>query len=165
MAIFNKSKNQDDELHPMYGEAKQLELEVKKNRKESWYKFKKKLIDYENTFENLPYWRSWTNVFSLITIVATIAIAYFALSRVWDNLPANIPLFYSNEIQNWELYPKEFLIYTTVGIVVLEIIVFFAAFKMFKFDKRLSTVLNIVIVISSILYGIAILQLSALVLI
>ncbi|MCA9385076.1 hypothetical protein KC717_00345 [Candidatus Dojkabacteria bacterium] len=163
MSIFEKQIN--DREHTQVQGNEQLALEIKAGKLEGWYAFKHKLSSIERLFENLPFWRVFVNGFSIVTILMTMSICFFALYTLWPKIPDLLPLFYSQNSANWALYPRESMI-LLVGIITgIELVVFYTSFKIFSFDRRLAIVLNSLIIMTCILFLIAYSQLLALVLV
>lgn len=140
----------------------QLNLGVKKSKKEEWYRLLSKINESERKFAAMPFWRDGVNVFAFMSILLTIIVS-LSTSLLWGGrLSTRIPLFYSQNIDNWELYSQSLLFVFSMIVWIIQYTVFYLSFKLYSTDKRLAYMCNIFLIVSSVLFLITIGQIFAL---
>lgn len=153
---FGKSKN----IKPQ-----QITLDLKKDKLEGYYTVKRKLAYMEATVEALPYWKNFLSVFAFMLFVLLLALNFYVVITKYQELPAQLPLIYSQSNNTWNLIDKEFyLLIPFVLFIVLFLLIRLNTLT-FKFDRRLATTINLTLILTSMLGFIAYIQLFSFVLI
>lgn len=153
---FGKSKN----IKPQ-----QITLDLKKDKLEGYYTVKRKLAYMEATVEALPYWKNFLSVFAFMLFVLLLALNFYVVITKYQELPAQLPLIYSQSNNTWNLIDKEFyLLIPFVLFIVLFLLIRLNTLT-FKFDRRLATMINLTLILTSMLGFIAYIQLFSFVLI
>ena len=143
----------------------QITLDLKKDKLEGYYTVKRKLAYMEATVEALPYWKNFMSVLSFLLFVLLVIFNIYIVITKYQELPKELPLIYSQSNNTWNLIDKEF--YLLIPFVLL--IVLFVLIRLntltFKFDRRLATMINMTLILTSLLGFIAYVQLFSFVLI
>lgn len=142
--------------------SEQLDLDLKGSRFEFFYNIINHVEKYEVYFRAMPFWKSWINVFSMITILVDAFLLVVFRFAWYDDLSQKIPFFYSQAKQNWFIYDKSIINIIFIGFGSLVIFLYLLTVKIFEFDKRLAIALNIGIIIISVVFFTAIFQIYSL---
>lgn len=146
-------------------EPQQIDLGLKKDRLETYYNLKRKVNEMEATVEAIPYWKSFLSVAGFMLMIFLIVLIEFIAITQYDKLPREMPLIYSQTASTWTLTDKDlFIIIPFILLFGLAVITRLNSIT-YKFDRRLSVVINISLILTAILGMIAFLQLYSFVLI
>jgi hypothetical protein len=120
---------------------------------------------WEGIIEVLPFWRMPINSInislSVITVIGSALLIYLNL----NNLPEQIPLFYSQAEGNWQLVSKPIFALLPVGLAMFDLLLIRSKGLIFNFDRRLSAVLASAQSFFNILGFIALVQIISLLLV
>lgn len=143
----------------------QISLDLKKDKLEGYYTVKRKLAYMEATVEALPYWKNFLSVLAFMLFILLIVFNFYVVISKYKELPRELPLIYSQSNNTWNLIDKEF--YLLIPFVLLVALFFLIRFNTltFKFDRRLATMINLTLILTSLLAFIAYIQLFSFVLI
>ena len=144
---------------------KQITLPLKKSKKEVYYQVKHKVNRFSTIFGVLPYWKNIINVAAFISSIFVVFILIILLTQFYGKLPNKISLFFYQTSNSWNLIDKEVLIVIPVFASLILVLTSRLNTAVFKFDRRLSTVINVAILIFNLFLLIAILQLFSLILV
>lgn len=153
---FGKSKN----IKPQ-----QITLDLKKDKLEGYYTVKRKLAYMEATVEALPYWKNFLSVFAFMLFVLLLALNFYVVITKYQELPAQLPLIYSQSNNTWNLIDKEFYLLIPFVLFIILFLLIRLNTLTFKFDRRLATMINLTLILTSMLGFIAYIQLFSFVLI
>ncbi len=150
---------------PKSKEIQQIPIDLKKDKLESYYQVKRKLSRLEATVEAQPYWKYFISVFAFLLVLLLIIFNTYVTFTKYSSLPRQLPLVYSQSTNTWTLIDKEF--YLLIPFLLLLMLFIQIRFNTltFKFDRRLSLVVNLGLILSSLLGFIAYIQLFSFVLI
>ena len=143
----------------------QITLDLKKDPLEGYYSVKRKITQVETTVEAMPYWKSFLSVTAFVLMLFLIILISAITFQNYNNLPKQIPLIYSQSALTWTLSDKDVYIIIPIVLFVALVMITRLNSQTFKFDQRLSIVVNIAVILSSVLGIIAFLQLFSFVLI
>ena len=146
-------------------QEKQITLPLKKGKKEVYYQVKHKVSRFSAIFGVLPYWKNIINVAAFISSVFVVLILIILLTQFYGKLPNKISLFYYQTSNSWNLIDKEVLIIIPVFASFILVLASRLNTAVFRFDRRLSTVINVAILIFNLFLLIAVLQLFSLILV
>lgn len=146
-------------------QSEQISLDLKKDKLESYYQVKRKLAHLEATVEALPYWKNFLSVLGFMLFLLLIVFNLYITISKYDELPKQLPLIYSQTNNTWNLVDKEIYLITPFVLLFLLFLIIRFNTLTFKFDRRLSTMVNLVLVLTSLLGFIAYIQLFSFVLI
>lgn len=146
-------------------ESEQIDFGLKKDRMEAYYNVKRKLSEMENTVEAIPYWKSFLSVAGFMLMILLIIMIAFVTFTNYESLPRQMPLIYSQTSSTWMLSDKDVYIIIPVLLLIGLAIVTRLNSITYKFDRRLSIVINITLILTAILGFIAFIQLFSFVLI
>jgi hypothetical protein len=139
-------------------EKRQLGLELQYSRFELFYKIKRFARKLEKQFTVLPFWRHGTIWVVIMTIVGISGIWILLLQKYYSDLPPEITLIYDVTTNKWRSFPR---IYSFVIPVILLVVGFLAIntlWRTYYMNKRLTMMIGFVIILSYILFFIALNQ-------
>jgi hypothetical protein len=136
------------------------------DKKPSWRnRFRNKLQISNNNITALSYWNNFLSSITIVSSIFVVAILSTIIINQYNQLPEQFPLFFSQYSKTWQLVEKEILIFAPIVLgLLLTLIIQFNRF-VYLFDKRLSQMVNNIVIIFNILIMIATLQLYSLVMI
>jgi hypothetical protein len=147
---------------PENNQNEQLDLGVKITKLENWYNFVNKVNETERRFAIMPFWRDGTSVYAFMSVIFSIMVS-LVTSIVWSqSLSGQIPLFYSYNLSNWQLYNQLALFLFSVVVWGIQFSVLYLSYQVYPVDRRLAFVSNIFLIILSLLFLITIGQLFSL---
>ncbi len=145
--------------------VEQIPIGLKKDKLENYYQVKRKLSHLEATVEAQPYWKYFISVSAFLLVFLLIVFNLYLTITKYSQLPKELPLIYSQSSNTWTLIEKEFyLLIPFLLFVTLFMQIRFNTLT-FKFDRRLSLVVNLGLILASLLGFIAYIQLFSFVLI
>jgi hypothetical protein len=156
---------EDLEPYPEPVAESQLEIPIKKPRREVVYDVKRRVNKSIIYAGAVPHWRSFFFVCAAVCtwflIISLVLILYFN----YQKLPAQVPMIYQQIDQTWQTIPKEGLIAFPIVLSVFSIFVIYLNAKIYRFDRRLVLVMNIAIILADIFLLLGLSQLFSLLLV
>jgi len=142
-------------------ETGQIQLGLKKSRLEFLYKLKARFAKMTILMEALPFWRNFNTIIALVSSLTFVGAMFYVISKNYLVLPGNIriPLVYLQSSRSWELLDKEVLILIPVVAGAMLVLLINFSSTIYRFDRRLSYMMNIGIILFNILGSIAFFQL------
>ncbi|MBW7953567.1 MAG: hypothetical protein QY330_04840 [Candidatus Dojkabacteria bacterium] len=120
----------------------QYSLPLKKSRLEWYYNLKNQINKAGNVAQVFPYWRNLNTSLAITSSVLLILVMlYMIAGSTFDNI-TEVPLVYKQATKSWELVDKEFLIALPVVVGAAQVMLINLSSSIYKFDRRLSFMLN-----------------------
>ncbi|MFW5702812.1 MAG: hypothetical protein ACOCXP_02490 [Candidatus Dojkabacteria bacterium] len=128
-------------------------------------KWRESIKEWEQMIQVLPYWKSEINVANIV-LSFTAVVSFIGILLVnFNELPNELPLFYSQTENNWYLLEKELMIFLSGALFSVELILLRLMRLVYNFDRRLSVVIAGTQVFLNLILVIAIIQIVSLVMI
>jgi hypothetical protein len=143
----------------------QMQMPLKKSRFEWFYGIKRRFSNTSLVLEALPYWRNMNTVLALMTSVTLVVLTFLTISSNFGKLPDKVPLIYKQASASWELIDKEVLLPVPIFLGALLILLTNFSSSVYRFDRRLSFMINGAIILFNVLGLIAFYQILSLTLI
>lgn len=150
---------------PIKKGPEQTTLNLKKDKLEGYYQVKRKLAHLETTVEALPYWKNFLSVLAFMMFALLIIFTTYITITKYNQLPKQLPLFYSQANNTWGLIDKEFYLFMPFVFAFTLFLLIKLNSSVFKFDRRLAIIINLALILTSLLGFIAYIQLFSFVLI
>jgi hypothetical protein len=147
--------------------TEQFKLDLKKSRWDFFYGVKNRFSRMTVLVEALPYWKNLNTIVALVSSFSFVAVMFYVISKDYLLLPSNlqIPIIYLQASQSWQPEDKEILLLIPVITGALLVLLLNFSSSIYKFDRRLSFMINFGIIMFNILGAIAFFQLLSLILI
>lgn len=129
----------------------QLGMGLKYSKFEFLFKLKRLARQVERNYTVLPFWQNgyiWAAISSIFGVTAIILV--LIISR-FSELPPEVPLLYDIQEENWESYPRIFMLLIPAALLVLGMINIQILRKTYYMNKRLTLMICLIITISSLL--------------
>lgn len=143
----------------------QYDLDIKQSKTEFLYVIKRKITSFSIWMEALPYWRSVNTIIAILLSITFVGAVVIILANSYRDLPQNLPLVYKQSSNSWELVDKELIVSVPIIIGVILLVLIKLSSSIFKFDRRLSVMINLAIILLNSLGIIAFVQIISLFLI
>ena len=150
---------------PTKKQAEQISLDLKKDKLEGYYQVKRRLANLEATVEALPYWKNFLSVLAFLMLFFLIIFTTYITVNNYRIMPQKLPLLYSQSNTAWNLIDKEFFLLIPFLLLIALFFLIRLNSLTYKFDRRLATMINMSLVLTSLLGFIAYIQLFSFVLI
>jgi hypothetical protein len=130
----------------------QISLDIKSNKKEYYYKVKRRLTKFEKVLDIIPFWKSFLNIFTLVfSIFIPIVMGFMILSL---DIKESMPIFYNHVENFWDVYDRSLYYLIPLIIIAFNLIIIRLCITIYKFDKKLVNVVS---------YGLILLNLLAII--
>ncbi|MFQ5492994.1 MAG: hypothetical protein ACE5DX_02425 [Candidatus Dojkabacteria bacterium] len=150
---------------PAVPSENQMSMELQGSRWEFLYRLKRRLAKISILVEALPYWRNMNTILAFLTSVTIVVALFYSISTNFAKLPDKVPLFFLQSSKSWELVDKEILIPIPIFLAVTLILLNKFSGDVYRFDRRLSFMMNTGIVLFNILGMLAYFQITSLILV
>lgn len=143
----------------------QYALDLSTPQHEWYYGFKRSITKFETNLETIPYWRSYLSISAIFTTLVFIGFISYIIFKFYGQLPNEFPLIYSRVTMSWKLIGKEFLPLLPIILAVFLLVITKTNIQTYRFDRRLATMTNFIIILVNMLGILAFAQLFSLILI
>ncbi len=147
----HESKNRDQ----------QLDLALK-TENEGWYTLKNNLSSYRSIIGLLPFWRHFSMVFSLVTIVIVSIVAFSCLLLFNSKMSNQTIFFFQHSLGVWNIVPKLMLYFGVVIFTIVQGLTYYMSYRIYFMDRRLALAINFLIIYSAVLFFVGFSQILSL---
>lgn len=142
----------------------QLKLDIKKSRKEPYFRVKRYFKRIENIIEIMPFWKNLLTVFTIVFSFFVPTIMTLITLRNYDFIKDKMLLFYNHSTGQWDNNTDK-IIFVSLPFVVLGFNIVLVRYSMmiYNFDKKLVYAISIATIIVNILVLISFTQIIYLV--
>ncbi|KXK26150.1 MAG: hypothetical protein TR69_WS6001001144 [candidate division WS6 bacterium OLB20] len=142
----------------------QVGMELKGSRLEWMYNLKNRVNRVSSVAQVFPYWRNLNTSLAIISSVILVLAMFLMITGDASASVNELPLIYIQASQSWELIDKEFLLGVPFFTGAMLVILLNLSSSIYKFDRRLSFMINTGMIVFNLLGLFGFYQLSSLIL-
>lgn len=140
----------------------QVGMELKGSRMEWMYNIKNRVNKVSSVAQVFPYWRNLNTSLAILSSIVFVAAMFLIITGEASSTVDELPLIYIQASQSWELMDKEFLLMIPFATGAMLMILLNLSNAIYKFDRRLSFMINMGMIVFNILGLFGFYQLSSL---